>query len=244
VPFSKVGWLANLNVIASESRTLYSMVNETAGEVGIKIERYKLQFLHWLHPLSNGYTHRLYLPRCTMPLLHILQSSSAFAFLRSSNVKKPMQMTTTPSLPVIVCIDYTQFTLDKPVTLAFSPHVTACLGPDFGADISSRLEHEQTETWSQTNSPTQQSAWVITNNAIISASLLIIVASVSANGVDLSSIPSVGRSVCLCACLSVCLSGNCTAAKQPNGSRCRLGWWVESVEVERAVLGWIWGVPL
>jgi len=52
---------------------------------------------------------------------------------------------------------------------------------------------------------------------IISASLSINIASVSAHGVDLSSIPSVGLSVSL----SV---RKCTMAKQLNGSGCRLGW--------------------
>jgi len=46
--------------------------------------------------------------------------------------------------------------------------------------------------------------------------------SVSANGVDLSSIPFVG--------LWVGLSGECTVAKRLNGSGCHLWWWVGSVE--------------
>ena len=52
---------------------------------------------------------------------------------------------------------------------------------------------------------------------IISASLSVNVASVSANDVDLSTLPSVGRSVWL----SLCVSGKCTVAKRLIGCVCR-----------------------
>ena len=56
---------------------------------------------------------------------------------------------------------------------------------------------------------------------VVSASLSINIASVSANGVELSPIPSVG--------LSVCLSRKCTVAKWLIGSGCRLdGEWGRS----------------
>jgi len=57
---------------------------------------------------------------------------------------------------------------------------------------------------------------------IISASLSINEASVSADDVDLSPITSVGQ----CVCLSVCLSWKCTVAKRLIGYGCHLGWWV------------------
>ena len=54
---------------------------------------------------------------------------------------------------------------------------------------------------------------------VISASLSNNIASVSANDVDLSPIPSVGRSVCL----SVRVSGKCTVAKTADSIRMLFG---------------------
>jgi len=53
---------------------------------------------------------------------------------------------------------------------------------------------------------------------IISASLSINIARVSVNGVNLSPIPSVGRSV------GLCVPGKCTVAKRLTGSGRRLEW--------------------
>jgi len=55
---------------------------------------------------------------------------------------------------------------------------------------------------------------------IISTSIFINIASVSAHGIELSSIPSIG----LCVGLSVSLSRKCTVAKRLIGSGWRLGW--------------------
>jgi len=51
---------------------------------------------------------------------------------------------------------------------------------------------------------------------VISASLSITIASVSANGVDLS--------ICRCVSLSVCVCRKCTVAKRLIARACRLGW--------------------
>jgi len=59
---------------------------------------------------------------------------------------------------------------------------------------------------------------------IVSESLSVNIASESAHGIELSSIPSVGQSVCWYVCVSVSLSRKCTVAKWLIGSGCCLGW--------------------
>jgi len=66
-------------------------------------------------------------------------------------------------------------------------------------------------------------AWVASDKGyktffvVVSTQLSINIVSISAKGVDLSSIPSVGLSVCACLCVRKCI-----LVKQLNGSGCHL----------------------